>query len=86
MVEDHLIACAEIVESELSIRGRDEAIFGALAVADEQHSEFPAIAGQSILLIPAESSLLFRGHKLDHGRFQDVSQEVRRTDSSSSIT
>ena len=57
MLEEHTVTLAEIVQARLAFRRFDEAVFGALTVADEQKRTCKALLWQGGLE-PAETVLL----------------------------
>ena len=43
-MEEHLIACTQIVQASLALRSLDEAVLRALAIAGEAYIAFTAVA------------------------------------------
>ena len=80
-VEEGLIARAEVVEAFLTVRGRDEAVFGALAVAGEADLALQAVVRERVGLGPAEGDADSWGsEELDHVGCRDVAEEMVRLD------
>jgi len=80
MLEESLVPLAEVIQSCLPIGRLDEAILGALPIANMYEFTIAAVLRQAVPLILTELSLFFRGYELDHRCLQYVSQIVIRLD------
>ncbi len=76
MLEKCLVTCAEVVEPRFSFGRFDEAILGALPVADREKSAFVTKLWQGVPFALPECPLLSRGHELDHWSFEDISHQM----------
>jgi hypothetical protein len=76
VVEEVLIARAEVVEPRLALRCRDEAVLRATAVAGEADVAVEAVLRQRLALVESELPLLRRAHQLEHVRHLDVAELV----------
>jgi hypothetical protein len=56
-----LVAGAQVVQPALAVRGLDETVPRALAVAGEEYRTLFAILRQCFVLVLAEATLLLRG-------------------------
>src|SRR5450755_443846 len=74
VVEEQLVAGAEIVLPALAVGGGREAVLGAAAVAREAHVAVKAVLGQGVALVLAEPHLLGGGDQLRHRGFDDVAE------------
>ena len=75
MVEEGLVARAQVVEAWLPVRGVDEPVLGAAAVAGEAHVALQAEAGKRVSLVEAEPALPLRADQLEQ-----VLRKLRRPD------
>ena len=57
MIEEFLVRGAQVIQAGLAIRGANESVLRAFAVAQEAYFAFAAIAGQGIGLGAAEIPL-----------------------------
>src|SRR5436190_9364539 len=80
VVEERLVARAEVVEAGLTVRRLDEPVLGAAAVTGEADVALPAVARKRVALVEAEPQLLLRRDQLEHVRLADVPEPVRRLD------
>ena len=58
MLEEYLIACAQVIEPFFAIRGSDKAVLGTFPVAGKAHFAFAAIARKGIEFVQPKLSLL----------------------------
>ena len=63
VMEEMLVARAEIVQPILARRCLHEAVLGTLAVAGKTHIAFAAVGGKTDLLCVAKARLLRRAHQ-----------------------
>src|SRR5664279_3776103 len=76
VMEEVLVAGAQIVEPILARCCLSEAVLGALSVASEAHIAFSAIFGKSSFLRIAKSRLLRRAYEPRQRRLHDISKLV----------
>ena len=76
MVEEGLVSGAEIVETLRAVRGGDEPVLWALAVAGEADIAIKTIPRKASALLLSEEPLLSRGDELDEMGLADVTEEV----------
>src|SRR5438876_691980 len=80
MVEEVLVARAEVVEARLAVRRRDEAILGTASVAGEADVALAAVPRQGVALVEPELPLPLGGDELEHVRLPDVPELVAGLD------
>ena len=80
MLEEGLVAFAEIVEPVLAVGRREEAVARAFAVAGEQHRALAAGSRERIVFRVAEPALLLAEHEVAERRLPHVADEVARLD------
>jgi hypothetical protein len=76
VVEELLVAGAQVVEPGFPVRGHGEAVLRALPPTSEAHVAVPAAAGQGVALLFAEAALCLRADELDQVGVGDVAEEV----------
>ena len=76
VVEEVLVAAAEVVQARLAARRADEAVFRAAAVASEADVALDAGARERVALVLAESLLLLGCDQVAHVIFVDVPEQV----------
>ncbi len=80
VVEERLVAGAQVVEPGLAVGRRREAVLGAATVAREADVALEAVARQRVALVQPELALLIRGDELEHGQLADVAEPEPRLD------
>jgi len=76
VVEEGLVASAQIVQPRLTVGRQQEAVLRAAAVTGKAYVTVQAELGESGQLVQAELPLLRRRDELDHRRLEDVAQAV----------
>ena len=76
MLEEGLVAGAEIVQTRFSIGSVDEPVARTFAVAGELDFALPAVARQCVLLVIPEFPLLVRCDELYQVLLFDIAQKI----------
>jgi hypothetical protein len=76
MQEETLQSRTEVIETGFAIRGLNEAVLGAAAVAHRENFAFPAITRKGAALCFSETSLRLAIQQLIKRRFVDAAQSV----------
>ncbi len=66
MVEEQLVASAQVVQPWLTVRRMNKAVARTLAITGEQHLAIAAVLGQRIEFVLAEFALPVGGNQLYH--------------------
>lgn len=74
MVEELMIALAEIVQARFSLGCDGKSVLGAFSVAGKEEFAFLALFGKGALLVLSEGLLAFAIHHFHQGLFVDVSK------------
>ena len=72
VVEEALVACAEVVESGFPVWGFDKTVLGAFPMACEQHVATSTVTREGVPLCLSEAALAIRGHKVEKVRLAYV--------------
>ena len=78
MLEEAIVATAQIVESRLAVRSEGKAVLGTFTVAGEQIAALLALTRKSVILIVAELLLPVAVHHLDESVGAYVAELVLR--------
>jgi hypothetical protein len=73
-LEEAFVGGAEVVEAWFAVRGLDEAVFGALAVAGEADIAAAAVGGEGVGFVGAELALLWGGDHVAEVLVHDVAE------------
>jgi len=76
VTEEGLVPGTQVVKSVFAVRGFDEPLFGASAVAGEFEFAFSAVVRESVSFVGPEFPLLRAFSHLTDGRISDVSEVV----------